>query len=65
MSANLEFHMLKIPKITEEQEVANLVTFMSSNNFTGLNSVTSQWLNDICDNFDVDYFSIQEQIKSS
>ena len=49
---------------TDQQEVTNSVTFMSYNP-TGLSSVKCQWLQEVCDENDVDYISIQEHFKQS
>ena len=40
------------------------VTFMSYNS-TGINSVKCKWISDICDEFDVDYLTIQEHFKKT
>ena len=49
---------------TNMQEVDS-ATFMSYNS-TGIdNPVKTRWINDICDEFDVDYLNIQEHFKSS
>ena len=47
-----------------QQEVATTVTFMSYNS-TGLSSVKCQWVQEICDENDVDYISIQEHFKQN
>ena len=49
---------------TVQEEVASSVTFMSYNS-TGLNSVKCQWIQEICDEYDMDYISIQEHFKQS
>ena len=49
---------------TEKQEVAPTVTFMSYNS-TGLSSVKCQWIQEICDENDMDFISIQEHFKQS
>ena len=46
-----------------EPEVTH-VTFMSYNS-TGINSVKCKWICDICEEFDVDYFAIQEHFKKT
>ena len=43
---------------------ATSVTFMSYDS-TGLNSVKYKWICDICEEFDVDYISIQEHFKKT
>ena len=48
---------------TTDTEVTS-VTFMSYNS-TGLNSVKCKWICDICEEFDVDYISIQEHFKKT
>ena len=45
-----------------QQEVANMVTFMSYNS-TGMSTVKCQWINEICNENDVDYLAIQEHFK--
>ena len=47
-----------------QQEVAIPVTFMSYNS-TGLSSVKCNWVQEICDENDVDYISIQEHFKQN
>ena len=49
---------------TVQQEVASSVTFMSYNS-TGLSSVKCQLIQEICDEKDVDYLSIQEHFKQN
>ena len=49
--------------ITSDTEVTS-VTFMSYNS-TGLSSVKCRWICDICDEFDVDYLSLQEHFKKT
>ena len=48
----------------EQQEGTDMVTFMSYNS-TGINTIKCQWINEICEENDVDYFSIQEHFKST
>ena len=48
----------------EQQEVSNMVTFMSYNS-TGMSNVKCEWINEICSENDVDYLSIQEHFKST
>ena len=45
-----------------QQEAANMVTFMSYNS-TGMSTVKCQWINEICEENDVDYLAIQEHFK--
>ena len=47
---------------TLQQEVSNLVTFMSYNS-TGMSTVKCQWINEICDENNLYYLSIQEHFK--
>ena len=44
---------------TKQQEVADMVTFMSYNS-TGMSTVKCQWINEICEENNVDYLAIQE-----
>ena len=48
----------------KQQEVANMVTFMSYNS-TGMNSVKTQFVNEICDENEINYLTIQEHFKSN
>ena len=52
------------PTNTDKQEVSKMVTFMSYNS-TGINTVKCNWINEICDNYDVNYLAIQEHFKST
>ena len=47
---------------TQLQEVSTMATFMSFNS-TGMSSVKCQWINEICDENDVDFLAIQEHFK--
>ena len=47
---------------TQLQEVSTMATFMSYNS-TGMSSVKCQWINEICDENDVDFLAIQEHFK--
>ena len=48
---------------TNQQEVAP-VTFMSYNT-TGISSVKSEFICDLCDEYDVDYLAVQEHFKNT
>ena len=45
-----------------EQEGTELVTFMSYNS-TSMNTIKTQWINEICDENNMDYLAIQEHFK--
>ena len=49
---------------TIQQPEVTPVTFMSYNS-TGLSSVKCNWICDICDEFNVDYLTIQEHFKKT
>ena len=48
----------------QQSDAVTSVTFMSYNS-TGMNSIKAQWLNEACDDLEVDYCALQEHFKNT
>ena len=48
----------------KENEDTNIVTFVSYNS-TGLKNIKTNWVNEVCEEEQIDYFSIQEHFKNN